>query len=228
MKHPKSHIPSLLGELPLFQDLAAEQLAYLASATEERRYGKGEVIFRVGDLPTGLFIVTSGLVKEACTSTHGKEKILELFDAHQSFGESALFLDAPYPYAATALVDTRLLQVGKEVFFELAFSQPRMVGYLLQALSKRTLTLLRDIESHLTHRHIQRTACYLIGRCSDNPAQQVNITLPTSKLVIASRLGMTPETFSRNLRDLADAGLVTLRGNRIGICNQARLKLFAV
>jgi CRP-like cAMP-binding protein len=81
--------------LPLFRDLEAEQVAYLASAARERCYGKGEVVFRVGDQPTGIFIVTAGLVKEACMSSHGKEKILELFDASQSFGESALFLDVP-------------------------------------------------------------------------------------------------------------------------------------
>lgn len=228
MKHPQPHVPSLLGGLPLFRDLDVEQVAYLASAARERCYGKGEVVFRIGDQPTGFFIVTAGLVKEACMSALGKERILELFDTSQSFGESALFLNAPYPYSAVALTNTRLLHVDKAAFFDVALSQPKLVSYLLQLLSKRTLVLLRDIESHVTHRHIQRTACYLIGRCDDSPANQVNITLPASKLVIASRLGMTPETLSRNLHDLVDAGLITVRGNRIRICNLARLKLFAV
>lgn len=227
MKHPEIHIPAVLAQLPLFGELDDPVQVRLAQATRERRYAKGETIFRMGETPSGLFIVTEGLVKEACTSPDGREKILELIDAPHSFGESALFLDTSYPYFAAALEDTRVLHIDKATLLELAFTQPLLARRLVQLLSKRVLALIRDVETYSTHRNVQRAACYLLGRCGDAEENQASITLPTSKVVIASRLGMTPETLSRNLHDLADAGLITVRGNRIRIRDIARLRLFA-
>lgn len=228
MKHPQPHIPAVLAQLPLFQDLDSELLERLAGAARERGYARGEVVFRVGDRPAGLLVVTTGLIKEACMSPDGKEKILELVDAPRSFGESALFLDTPYPYYAAALADTRLLQVDRTAFLELAFGQPKLVKRLLEMLSGRVLTLVRDVESYATHRHVQRVACYLTSRCGDNATARASIMLPASKQVIASRLGMTPETLSRNLRELADAGLIVVCGDRIDIPDLAGLRKFAI
>lgn len=228
MKHPDTHVLTLLAQLPLFGNLDEAQRSHLAQATHERHYARGDTVFRIGAPPSGLFIVMEGLVKEYCISPDGREKILELIDPPHSFGESALFLDAPYPYAAAALEDSRILHIDKTALFDIAFSQPGLAQRLLQQLSKRELALTRDVETYSTHRHVQRAACYLLGRCGDTKGNQANITLPASKVVIASRLGMTPETLSRNLHDLADAGLITVRGLHIRIRDIARLRLFTV
>jgi CRP-like cAMP-binding protein len=228
LKDPHPHIPTLLARLPLFRGLGDEQLAQLAGAAQERCCGKDEVIFNVGEQPSGLFIVTAGLVKEACMSSEGREKILELFDAPQSFGEAALFLDAPYTYYAAALGPTRLLHIDKTPLFEVAFSQPKIAQRLLRVLSKRELALVRDVEAYASRRHVQRVACYLLGRCSEDETDRVDIVLPATKQTIAARLGMTPETLSRNLHDLADAGLITVNGDLIRLLDITRLRLFAL
>lgn len=168
-----------------------------------------------------------GLVKESCISSDGREKILELIDAPHSFGESALLLDTPYPYAAATLEDSGILHIDKTALLDIVFSQPALARRFVRLLSKRVLALIRDVETYSTHRHIQRTASYLLGRIDAATDNQASIALPTSKVVIASRLGMTPETLSRNLHDLADAGLISVRGNRIRIHDIARLRLFA-
>lgn len=229
MKDPHPHIPTLLTRLPLFRGLGDAHLAQLVGAAQERRYGKDEVIFNVGEQPSGLFIVTAGLVKEACMSSEGREKILELFDAPLSFGEAALFLDAPYTYYAAALGPTRLLHIDKAQLFEVVFSQPKIAQRLLRVLSKRELALVRDVEAYASRRHVQRIACYLLGRCSgDEEANRTDITLPATKQTIAARLGMTPETLSRNLHDLADAGLIAVNGDQIRLLDIGRLRLFAL
>lgn len=229
MKDPHPHIPALLARLPLFRGLGEAHLAQLAGATQERCYTKDEVIFNVGDLPGGLFVVIAGLVKETCMSSEGREKILELFDAPQSFGEAALFLDAPYAYYAAALGPTRLLHIDKAALFEVAFSQPKIAHRLLQVLSRRELALVRDVEAYAARRHVQRVACYLLGRCdADEAANRADIALPATKQTIAARLGMTPETLSRNLHDLADAGLIAVNGERIRLLDIDRLRLFAL
>lgn len=220
----ESEPPAELSRFALFIDLDAVELARLSTQLRVRHYGKGEAIFQKGDRPAGLFLVAAGLVKEVCQSAEGAEKILELVEAGQSFGEAAVFLDAPYPYAALALADSRLLQLDADVVHALIARRPEFVNRMVLALSGRVFTLMRDVESYTVQNPIQRVACYLHGRCGDRPKRRASVVLPTTKQAIASRLGMTPEALSRILRDLADAGLIAVQGNRIDVSDVRRLR----
>jgi CRP-like cAMP-binding protein len=55
-------------------------------------------------------------------------------------------------------------------------------------------------------------------------ANGTEITLPASKGIVASRLNVTHEHFSRILRDLAEAGLIHVRGREIAIPDVVRLR----
>jgi CRP-like cAMP-binding protein len=50
------------------------------------------------------------------------------------------------------------------------------------------------------------------------------VTLPTNKGVIASRLNLTPQHFSRILHELTEAGLVEVDGRTIHITDLDRLR----
>jgi hypothetical protein len=60
--------------------------------------------------------------------------------------------------------------------------------------------------------------------CCSEPGECTEIALPTSKQITASRLNLTPETFSRILHDLAAAGLIEIDGRRILIHSVTRLR----
>ena len=59
------------------------------------------------------------------------------------------------------------------------------------------------------------------SRASSNVSASVE--LPALKQVLASRLGMTPETFSRAMRTLTGAGLVRVEGAVVTIPDIAAL-----
>ncbi|MBN9463997.1 MAG: winged helix-turn-helix domain-containing protein, partial [Burkholderiales bacterium] len=54
----------------------------------------------------------------------------------------------------------------------------------------------------------------------------IRIVLDTSKGVIASRLNLTPEHFSRILGELSHEGLISVRGAEITILDPERLRGF--
>lgn len=218
------HLALLKGTF-LFGALSEERLTEVAAATHERRYGGGELVFQKGDLPTGLFVVATGRIKEACQSPEGYEKIVELLGPGQTCGEAALLLGAPYPFFVATLVRSQLLHIDQHIVHALIDREPLFVDRLLRTLSDRLCGIVRDIEAYSLKSPMQRVADFLSERWT---AEQPQIVLPVAKGMLASRLGMTPEALSRVFRDLSEAGVIEVRGSRVKVRNLARLREFAL
>ncbi|MDK9724689.1 MAG: Crp/Fnr family transcriptional regulator [Sterolibacteriaceae bacterium MAG5] len=228
MNHDRLDIPALLGRLPLFQELSPEQLGQIAAATREKRLAKGEMLFQKGDVPRGFFVIVFGQVKLAFPSSQGNEKVVEILGPKQSFGEAVMFMDRPYPLFAESLSDTLLLHITKNAVFELLEKDPSFARRLLAGLSMRLHSLVIDVESYSLRSSAQRVIGYLLQHCLQEGSKEesVEISLPTSKQVIASRLNLTPETLSRIFHDLSEAGLINVHGKQITIRDLNRLREF--
>ncbi|WP_126446077.1 Crp/Fnr family transcriptional regulator [Sulfuricystis multivorans] len=218
-------IPALLVRLPLFQELTPEQIAHLAAHTRAKRLPKGEMLFQRGDVAHGFYFIVFGQVKLAFPSSSGNEKVVEILGPRQSFGEAAVFAQRPYPVFAQALADTLLLYIPRDAIFELLEKDIAFARNMLAGLAMRLHSLIQDVESYSLRSSAQRVIGYLLQHCPDERWESsVEITLPTSKQVIASRLNLTPETLSRILHDLAEARLIEMHGKHIKIGDLKRLR----
>ena len=229
MHDTKLDIPQILSRLPLFQELAPEQIAALESACRERRLAKGEMLFQKGDLPKGFFVVVFGQIKLAFPSSQGNEKVVQILGPRQSFGEAVMFLDRPCPVFAEGLVDSLLLHIGSAPVFELLERDPSFARRMLAGLSMRLHSLVEDVETYSLRSSAQRVVGYLLQHCpqQEGPCEgSFEISLPTSKQVIASRLNLTPETLSRIFHDLSANGLISVSGKQITINDVKRLREF--
>jgi CRP/FNR family transcriptional regulator, dissimilatory nitrate respiration regulator len=219
-------IPALLARLPLFSAMTPEQLGHIATAARDKRLAKGEMLFQKGDPPHGFYVVVSGQIKLALPSAQGNEKVVEIIGPQQSFGEAVMFMDRPFPVFAEALLDTQLLHIGRDAVFQLLDTDPSFSRRMLAGLSMRLHSLIADVESYTLRSSAQRLIGYLLQHAphDDQTARTVEISLPTSKHILASRLNLTPETFSRVLHDLADSGLIEVQGRTIKIPDLQRLR----
>lgn len=215
---------ALLKNLPLFRELERENLSRIAAATLQIEVPRGSVLFRPGDPCTGFHIIISGQVKLALQTAQGSEKVIEILEAGHSFGEAVMFLEKPYVVSAEALADTRLLHVaGSAVFAELD-RDPRFARRIIASLSMRLHHLLGDLESYTLKSGTQRVIGYLLSLIETTDGGAAQIELPTRKNVIASRLNLTHEHFSRTLHGLALAGLISVDGQKIGIVSIEKLR----
>ena len=223
-------IPAALARLPLFQQLTADQLAHIVAATTERRLNRGELLFHKGDTPTGFFYLIRGQVKLAIPSLQGNEKVVEILGPHQSFGEAVMFIGKPYPVFAEALDTSTLLFIGQDAVFALLESDASFSRKMLAGLSLRLHSLMQDVESYTLRSSAQRVIGYLLQHCpNETPCEgSMEITLPTSKQTIASRLNLTPETFSRILHELTQSGLIAVQGKQVLIHDLKRLREYDV
>lgn len=215
---------ALLENLPLFRELDNAELSRIAASTLQVEAPRGSVLFRRGDPCTGFHIIISGQVKLALQTAQGTEKVVEILEAGHSFGEAVMFLEKPYVVTAEALADTRLLHVaGTAVFAELD-RDPRFARRVIASLSMRLHHLLGDLESYTLKSGTQRVIGYLLSLCDIARGGTAHIELPARKNIIASRLNLTHEHFSRTLHGLAAAGLISVEGQKIGIVSIEKLR----
>jgi len=216
--HP-INIEALLTHIPLFNGLAPEEIARIARSTREVNAPKGGILFHKGDPCTGFHLLVYGQVKLAFTSSQGNEKVVEILGQGQSFGEAVMFMDKPYIVFGQALTDSLLLHVSKAAVFEELARDHNLCRKMLAGMAMRLHHLMNDVESYSLHSGKQRIIGYLLRELpeANQNGTNVSVTLSTNKGVIASRLNLTQEHFSRILHELTELGLIIVEGRRIHI-----------
>lgn len=226
-RHPNIQVQQFLGRLPMFGELTDDEIDRIAAGTSSVYAEKGEVVAQRGDPCVGFHVVVYGQVKLGFTSEQGAEKVVEIIGPGQSFGEALMFLDKPYIVFAQALADSMLLHVSKRTVFEEIERDPRFAHKVISGLSRRLHGLVRDVEAYSLKCSAERVIGYLLreeaGR-SNGEEGALEIELSAGKSVIASRLNMTPEHFSRVLHDLSVAGLISVDGRVVRVHDIERLR----
>lgn len=214
----------LLAHTPLFRGLSREELETIAAGTTRQPVERGAIVFQRGDPCHGFHIVVYGQVKLAVGSAAGAEKVVEIIGPGHSFGEAVMFTDRPYLVTATALADTLLLHVSKGVVLAELERRPDLARRMLAGLAVRLHMMVKDVEAMTLHSATQRVIGYLTRL--EEAADASRITLPAQKSLIASRLNLTPEYFSRILHELAAQQLVRVEGREIDILDADGLRKY--
>ncbi len=221
-------VQQFLENLPLFSELTAEEIDGLASATAQVRAPTGTLVFRRGDPCNGFHVIVYGQIKLALAGRDGSEKVVEVLGPGQSFGEAVMFLERPYVVFAEALADSLLLFIGKAALLAEIERNPRFARKMLAGLAMRLHRLMSDLEAYSLKTGTQRVIGYLLRDAPEatGPGTAYDVELNTSKGVIASRLNITREHFSRILHELTAAGLIRVRGRQVSIMDLAQLRAY--
>jgi CRP-like cAMP-binding protein len=212
--------------LPLFRDLQLCELEAIGAAAIEQRVTAGTALFRRDDACEGFHIIVLGRVKLALPGPANAEKVVAILGPGQSFGEAAMVLGQRHTLYAEALADSLLLFVRGDAMLEAMARNPELARRMLRELSQRLYCLVADIEAYTMKSATERVTSYLLAALPDaaGPGPQAEIQLGASKSVLASRLNITREHFSRILHELSQSGLIRVSGRSIRILDLARLR----
>lgn len=215
-----------LRNLPLFRELEVGELDAIAAAAAEQRVTAGTVLFRRDDPCDGFYVIVLGRVKLALPAPAGAEKVVEILGPGQSFGEAVMFLRKPHMLQAEALADSLLLFIGKRAILDAIAHNPDLARRMLDELSRRLYLLIADIEAYTLKSATERVTGYLLESLPDGagPDAAADVLLGASKSVLASRLNITREHFSRILHELSQAGLIRVSGRSIRVLDRAGLR----
>jgi len=219
-------IVNSLRSCQLFAGLPQPDLEKIADVSAVKSLEKGDYLFHEGDPAHGFYVVQRGAVNVHRVNAAGKEQIIHIFRAGDSFAEAALATPMGYPADARALESTQVLLVQKAGILELLKRQPELGLRMLGSVSSHLRVLVGQLED-LTLKDVEtRLANWLVKRCpnpqSGSPAK---IELPMTKRVLAAELGTVSETFSRTLAKFREQKLLTVKGKTVTVLSPARLNM---
>lgn len=220
----------ILEKSQLFAGLDQPSLAEIETATSIRRVGKGEMLFHEGDPAVSFFVVGEGKVKVFKLSPDGKEQILMIAKPGDTFAEAAIFNDGRYPAAAEAIEESELLAINRDRFIALLGHNPNLAFGLIARLCHLLRKMAALVEGLSLTDVTTRVAHYLVRQADRAIAQNkaigndVTVTLPEKKTLLASQLGTIPETLSRSLAKLTREGVIEVDGPRIHIRDLKHLR----
>ncbi len=223
-EYRKAALAFALRSCQLFAGLSTEDLQPILAITSTRALKKGDYLFHEGDPARGFYIVQSGAVNVHRVSQAGKEQIIHIFRAGESFAEASLATEKGYPADARAVVASQVLLVDKTGILALLRRQPELAIRMLGAMSSHLRVLVGQLED-LTLKDVEtRFANWLVKQCPDPAAEKpVRVELGVTKRVLAAELGTVSETFSRLLARFRAQKLLTVKGKAITISSPAKL-----
>src|SRR6185312_6420856 len=146
----------------ILSDLPPEDAALLESNKSLQLYRKGEIIFREGAFPSGIFYITRGRAKKYKADKDGREHIVYIASTGELIGFHALLTDGRYPDSAATVEDSLIAFIPREDFLQVLERSPLLNRRLLKALSHEFGVLLNSLSLFAYKSVRQRLALQLV------------------------------------------------------------------
>ena len=184
----------ILKTIYLFKELSEKELDSLILISSFASYKKDSLLFTSGDVGEHLLILIDGDVSVFKYDNKGNEIVIGFFSPYSLIAEAALLRGIPFPSSARFKTDGCILKIEMDSFRMYFLTDPKISSDIINSLLSKIQLLQQNI-----HLNIASTAKEKILHLYETNA---SIVSKLKKYEIATLLGMSPETFSRNLNTL--------------------------
>lgn len=216
-----------IRHVPIFKALDEHELKLIADTVKERVYKKNSIIVSEGNHGDSMYIVKSGKVKIYKTDVSGREIILGIKGEHKMFGEVTLFTDVKYPATVKTIEDSEILILENAEVEKIVKSSPELALAIIKVLSDRLLKSQQRIKELVMDDVYMRTARELLSLSEKYGKENGNSTeldLGLTREEIASMIGTSRETVSRVLSRFGSEGSISIKGRKINIVDETKLR----
>lgn len=218
-------ITATLRSCQLFLGLPAADLEAIAAFCVLRTLAKESYLFHEGDPSEGFYVLQKGAINVHRVSAAGKEQVIYVFRAGESFAEASLASERGYPANARAIESSTVVVVPKAPFVDLIRRRPEFGLRMLGSMSQHLRVLVGLVED-LTLKDVEtRFLNWLLKRCQPNAARPVEVELGMTKRVLAAQLGTTSETLSRTFAKLREEDYLDVRGSTVRVRDPVALNV---
>jgi CRP-like cAMP-binding protein len=202
----------------VLKDLPASDLILLNAHKLEQKYKKGEIIFREGAFPDGIFYIKAGKIKKYKLDKDGKEQIIYVANTGELLGYHAILSEDRYPDSAGALEESKIAFIPREDFLETLNQSKVLSRRLLKTLSHEFAVLANSLTMFAQKSVKERLALQLIvirEKYKVNFHAGMPVEINMSRDDLASLVGTARENVVRVLSEFKDAGIVETKGRKI-------------
>ncbi len=224
---PSGDIPLFIKGISLFSGFSDELLAVFIHAAKSRNCKKGKVLYLEEDAADFFYAIRSGWVKLFHETLDGDEAVVDVLTTGHIFGETAIFDSDIRACSAQIVEDSELLLIPNALLKEQISRNNTLAMNMLSSMSRHRRRQEKEIEHFSVQNAPQRVGCFLLRICPLGKENNIILHLPYDKTLLASRLGMKPETFSRALNTLRGATGIRISGARIEIDTIGQLTDFS-
>ncbi|MHA7861887.1 Crp/Fnr family transcriptional regulator [Tessaracoccus sp. Y36] len=200
--------------VPIFKGLDHTQQLEVAGFARPLHFDAGDQVVAAGDRSRRLFVVHSGRVRVVHLSEGGREHVVRVLSVGDVLGEDAFVLGRRPTHYAYADTEASMCTFDNDDLAALVARYPGIAVRMLQVQSERLANAERMLAAMSGTDVGARLASYLLDLPSTSTPEGAEVELPMAKKDVASHLGTTPETLSRQLRKLVDDGVLGLHGRR--------------
>ena len=214
-----------LRRIYLFEALSEDQLERLLQSARMQHFKARETVFEAHQPAKRFYLLWHGQVKLFMVSADGDEKVMEIVYPPQTFAEAIMFMQKRvYPLNAQTVSSSELIGFDMKLFLDILQDSQETCFRVMANMSRRLHTRIDDINNLTLHNATYRLVVYLLNQLPEGALELSDIHLGTPKSVIASRLSIQPETFSRILTRLSKKGLISVDGNNISLLDVSGLR----
>jgi CRP-like cAMP-binding protein len=203
-----------------------ETLGLLEPYLRARRFRAGQVLWAEGEVSGRLVLLERGRVKAVRDLPDGSSVLLYVFAPGDLFGFLPFLDGGPYPATAIAVDDVQARVMSRSALHRAVKENPQVATVLLRALGTRLRQAFSRLGDQAQASSIARVAAALsLLLPPEDPGPATIIDVPRPIHDFAADVGMTPETFSRAVTQLAEAGLLRrLSPPRLQVLDPRRLR----
>jgi len=224
---PDPDVVSKIRSNHIFSEMTESELQLSLNHLEVKIFAPGEIIFQQGDHASRFFIVCEGVVQLFRISPMGDKKVIDIVKGGESFAEAVFFMGGNYPVHAMAIDHSKLAGIAFQDFNACLINDINLAFRMMGSMSRRIHGLVNEIDRLTLGTACQRLAFFLLEEAKANQSGiGSTIRLDAPKHVIASRIGVKPETLSRILTRLKDEGILEESGHMLTVLDLEKLKAF--
>ena len=203
----------ILGQIPIFQDLAADELTDLADRMLSLSWAPGDALFTAGEPSAHVFVLAAGQAKTFRSTPAGQATSLDFLGPGDVLGGLTALDAGHYAETAVALVTTCALRLEAAAFRELLLTHPTVALRVLDVVAER-LHRARSMEAEQASSTVTTRVAATLIRLADafgvpgDAAETTLIQLPLTRADLAAMTGTSAESVSRTMSALRRNGLI--------------------